>query len=124
MGPGGYPHLGQDHNSDRAMFGMDFWEGMQVKRANELVQSYGSTNPPNHVRNPSGGSWYGRRRSTEQASAMELLYGEKVAERYASEVVEDEGRSRKRESFWKKAAGSMGRRSKSQHRSGREVVGY
>ncbi|KAK6529672.1 hypothetical protein TWF281_008835 [Arthrobotrys megalospora] len=124
VGPGGYPHLGQDHNSDRAMFGMEFWEGMQVKRANELVQSYGSTNPPNHGRNPSGGSWYGRRRSTEQASAMELLYGEKVAERYANVDVEDEGRSRKRESFWKKAAGSMGRRSKSQHRSGREVVGY
>lgn len=125
VGPGGYPHLGQDHNSDRAMFGMDFWDGMQVKRANDLVKSYGSTNPPNHNRGGnSGGSWYGRRRSTEQASAMELLYGEKVAEQYAEVDMGDEGRSRKRESFWKKAAGSMGRRSKSQHRSGREVMGY
>lgn len=107
------------------MFGMDFWDGMQVKRANDLVKSYGSTNPPNHNRGGnSGGSWYGRRRSTEQASAMELLYGEKVAEQYAEVDMGDEGRSRKRESFWKKAAGSMGRRSKSQHRSGREVMGY
>ncbi|KAK6510802.1 hypothetical protein TWF506_009897 [Arthrobotrys conoides] len=126
VGPGGYPHLGQDHNSDRAMFGMDFWNGMEVKRANDLVKSYGSTNPPNHNGGGgnTGGSWYGRRRSTEQASAMELLYGEKVAERYAGVEVEGEGRSRKRDSFWKKAAGSMGRRSKSQHRSGKEVMGY
>ncbi|KAK6511465.1 hypothetical protein TWF481_000381 [Arthrobotrys musiformis] len=123
VGPGGYPHLGQDHNSDRAMFGMDFWDGTQVKRANDLVKSYGSTNPPNHSGGRSGGgSWYGRRRSTEQASAMELLYGEKVAERYAGVDMEEEGRSRKRDSFWKKAAGSMGRRSKSQHRSGGEVM--
>ncbi|KAF3181313.1 hypothetical protein EYR41_005026 [Orbilia oligospora] len=127
VGPGGYPHLGQDHNSDSAMFGMDFWDGMQVKRANDLVKSYGSTNPPNHNGGGGGnfgGSWYGRRRSTEQASAMELLYGEKVAERYASVEMEDERRSRKRDSFWKKAAGSMGRRSKSQHRGGKEAMGY
>ncbi|KAF3942067.1 hypothetical protein ABW19_dt0202857 [Dactylella cylindrospora] len=80
VGPAGYPHLGQDYTTDQAMFGLDFSD-IPVRRANDLVQSYGS---------PAGG-YYTRRPSGEMFYVPDVNPG----------PISDEGR--KKESFWRRA---------------------
>ncbi|KAJ6262433.1 hypothetical protein Dda_3241 [Drechslerella dactyloides] len=111
VGPGGYPHLGHEFMQDRAMYGLDLRD-VPVRRANDLVTSYGST---------SAGFQHQRRPSTEYDAYRGAGAGVGGVNYDAGGYEERE--ERKKESFWRKAAGVGRGRSKSQVRAG-EVVRY
>ncbi|KAF3919323.1 hypothetical protein ABW21_db0201916 [Orbilia brochopaga] len=115
VGPGGYPHLGHDFMTDRAMLGLDFRD-VPVRRANDLVTSYGSTN---------AGFQQHRRRPSMEYDVYRGAGGGvvNVGGGGGGDGGYAEQEERKKESFWRKAT-SVGRgRSKSQVR-GSELVGY
>ncbi|KAF3906370.1 hypothetical protein ABW20_dc0104403 [Dactylellina cionopaga] len=125
VGPGGYPHLGKDTSSDKAVFGLDFRD-VPIRRANDLVQNYGSTGG---AAGGGEGYTYSRKRSSELPNTFKVLYGEKqtsAAEvRFAGEEEEGgRGRVPKKAGFWKKAAAITRGRSRSKSRTRGEVVGY